>query len=109
MVMKLPAPVQTYFDADKATGDAAPIGAFAPDAIVKDEGKTHVGLDAIEAWWRAAKAQYQHTAEPCEMLEERGLTIVRARVIGRFPGSPALLTFAFLLGDGRIAALEIGA
>jgi hypothetical protein len=109
MVMKLPAPVQTYFDADKATGDAAPIFAFAPDAIVKDEGKTHVGLDAIEAWWRAAKAQYQHTAEPCEMLEERGLTIVRARVTGRFPGSPALLTFAFLLGDGRIAALEIGA
>lgn len=107
--MKLPAPVQTYFDADKAAGDAAPIGAFAPDAVVKDEGKTHVGHDAIEAWWRAAKAQYRHTAEPCEILEERGLTIVRARVTGRFPGSPALLTFAFQLGDGRIAALEIGA
>jgi hypothetical protein len=107
--MKLPAPVQTYFDADKAAGDAAPIGAFAPDAVVKDEGKTHVGPDAIEAWWRAAKAQYQHTAEPYEILEKRGLTIVRAKVTGRFPGSPALLTFAFQLEDGRIAALGIGA
>jgi hypothetical protein len=107
--MKLPAPVQTYFDADKADGDAAPTGAFAPDAVVKDEGGTHVGHDAIEAWWRAAKAQYQHAAEPCEILEEQGLTIVRARVTGRFPGSPALLTFAFLLGDGRITALKIGA
>jgi len=105
--MKLPASVQTYFDADKAA--AAPIGAFAPDAVVQDEGKSYVGHDAIEAWWRAAKANYQHTVEPCELLEERGLTIVRARVTGRFPGSPALLTFAFLLGEGRIAALKIGA
>ena len=48
-------------------------------------------------------------AEPWEILEERGLTVVRARVTGRFPGSPALLTFAFQLEDGRIAALEIGA
>ncbi len=106
--MKLPAPVQTYFDADEAAGDAAPISAFAPDAVVKDEGKTHVGHDAIETWW-CAKAQYQHTAEPREILEERGFTIVRATVTGRFPGSPVFLTFAFQLEDGRMAALEIGA
>ncbi|MGE0152048.1 MAG: nuclear transport factor 2 family protein [Reyranellaceae bacterium] len=106
--MKLPAPVQTYFDADKATA-AAPIDAFAPDAVVKDEGKTHVGHDAIEAWWDAAKAQYRHTAKPFESVEERGLTIVRARVTGQFPASPALLTFAFRLADGRIVALEISA
>lgn len=106
--MKLPAPIQSYFAADKATDNAAPILAFAPDAIVKDEGKTHVGHNAIEAWWRAAKAQYQHQAEPCDVQEERGLTVVRAWVAGRFPGSPALLTFAFQLEDERIAALEIG-
>ena len=102
------APLQTYFDADKADGDAAPMAAFSADAVVKDEGRTHVGHDAVEAWWRAAKVQYRHTAEPCELVEEEDLTIVRARVTGRFPGSPALLTFAFLLADGRIAALRIG-
>ncbi len=107
--MKLPAPVQAYFDADRAAAETAPTSAFAPDAVVKDEGRTHAGHDAIEAWWRAAKAQYQHTAEPREILEERGLTIVRARVTGRFPGSPALLSFAFRLAHGRIASLEIGA
>ncbi len=68
-----------------------------------------MGHAVIEAWWRAAKAQYRHTAEPCEILEAEDLTIVRARGTGRFPGSPALLTFAFLLGEGRIAALKIGA
>lgn len=106
--MKLPTPVQTFFDAERPAA-AAPIGAFAPDAVVKDEGKTHVGHAAIEAWWRTAKAQYQHTAEPCEILEESGLTVVRARVSGQFPGSPALLTFTFQVQDGRVAALEIGA
>lgn len=107
--MKLPAPVQSYFDADKGLGDAAPMDAFAPDATVKDEGRTHVGHDAIEAWWRAAKAQYRHTAEPYESREEQDLTFVRARVAGQFPGSPTLLNFVFLIRDGRIAALRIGA
>lgn len=106
--MKLPLPVQTYFDAEEAA-DAPPLGAFAPDAVVKDEGKTHSGHDAIAAWWRAAKAQYRHTAEPCGILEARGLTVVRARVSGQFPGSPALLTFSFQLQDERVTALEIGA
>ncbi len=107
--MKLPAPVQTYFDADMAFGDAPPMDAFAPGAIVTDDGRTHAGHDAIAAWWRAAKAQYRHKAAPCEILEERGLAIVRTRVTGRFPGSPALFTFAFQLSDGRITALEIAA
>ncbi len=107
--MKLPEPIRAFFDAEKGIGDTAPVRAFAPDAVVKDEGKAHVGADAIEAWWRAAKAQYRHTAEPCEVMEQRGLTIVRAKVSGQFPGSPALLTFAFQLNDGRIAALEISA
>lgn len=107
--MKLPEPIQVFFDAEKGAGDTAPVRAFAPDAVVKDEGKTHVGHDAIEAWWRTAKAQYQHMAEPCGILEEGGLTVVRAKVTGRFPGSPALLSFAFQLNNGRIAALEISA
>lgn len=106
--MKLPAPIQIYFEADQAAGPA-PVRAFAPDAVVADEGKTHIGHGAIAAWWDAAKTQYGHRAEPCEIREEQGLTLVRARVTGRFAGSPALLTFAFRLADDRIAALRIGA
>lgn len=49
-VVKLPAPIQAYFDADKAAGTAAPSSAFAPHAVVRDEGRTHVGPDAIAAW-----------------------------------------------------------
>lgn len=107
--MKMPAPVQAYFDADRSADGACPAGAFAPDAVVRDEGRSHTGREAIVAWWRAAKAEYRHRSEPCEILEEGATTTILARVTGRFPGSPALLTFAFRLDDGRIGALEIGA
>ncbi len=107
--MNLPAPVKAFFDADKGPPDTAPLDAFASDAVVEDEGRTHAGPEAIGAWWRAAKAQYRHRAEPCEIREAQDRTVIRARVTGQFPGSPALLTFAFRLVDGRIAALRIGA
>lgn len=107
--MKLPAPIKAFFDADKGAPDAPPLAAFASDAVVEDEGRPHAGLAAIGAWWRAAKAQYRHTAEPCEIHEGPDRIIVRARVTGDFPGSPALLTFAFRLAGDRITELRIGA
>lgn len=107
--MILPAPIRAFFDADADSTGAAPLGAFAPQAVVRDEGRTHVGHDAIAAWWRAAKAEYRHTAEPLEATEDHGRAFVRARVTGDFPGSPADLTFAFRVEDGLITGLEIGA
>ena len=107
--MKLPSPIRTYFDADGKPDGAAPIGAFAADAIVEDEGKTYRGHEAIAAWWRAAKAKTEHTAEPFDIADKNGATEVRAKVSGNFPGSPADLTFAFRLKDDAIVGLRIGA
>jgi hypothetical protein len=42
------------------------------------------------------------------MSELAGKTVVRARVSGNFPGSPAMLTFTFGLTGDRISELEIG-
>jgi hypothetical protein len=107
--MKLPLPIQSYFDADEKMDSEALIRAFASDAVVNDEGQSHVGHNAIEAWWRAAKAKYQHLAQPLEAGEQEDVTTVRAKVTGQFPGSPARLIFAFRLSGDRIAELEIGA
>jgi hypothetical protein len=107
--MTLPTALRTFFAADGDSSGAAPLGAFAPDAVVRDEGKTHTGHTAIEAWWTAAKAAYHHTAEPLETADEGDRTRVRARVSGDFPGSPAILTFAFRTEGGLITHLEIGA
>jgi hypothetical protein len=107
--MNPPSAVQAYFDADKSNDGEALIHAFAPDAVVNDERHSYAGREAIDAWWRAAKAKYQHVIEPLEMREEHDVTEVRAKVTGQFPGSPVTLTFAFRLKGGQITGLEIGA
>ncbi len=106
--MRLPQPIQTFFDADQDEGGRAPVDAFAPDAVVKDEGQVHQGHVAISSWWSAAKAEYQHAAKPLKFAQQNGVTTVRAKVTGNFPGSPAVLNFAFTLTGDRIAVLEIG-
>ena len=107
--MRLPLPIQTFFDADQGGASAQLSEAFLPEASVTDEGHTHTGLAAIAAWWHATKAEYRHTATPLRVEENDGITKVEARVAGDFPGSPAMLTFAFALQGDRIARLEIDA
>jgi ketosteroid isomerase-like protein len=107
--MNLPSAIQAYFDADSSNDGAALLRAFAPDAFVIDEGQSHAGRHAIEAWWREVKAKYQPVTVPLELVEKGDVTQVRARVSGRFPGSPVTLTFAFRLDREQIRALEIGA
>lgn len=106
--MNLPAPIQTYFTAVAPQDGARLAQAFAADAVVQDEGATHRGPEAITAWWMAAKAKYRHNAEPLELTAVDDKTVVRARVSGDFPGSPAVLTFTFGLADGLIQDLRIG-
>lgn len=106
--MHLPAPIQTYFEADRRHARDALIAAFAPDAAVMDEGERHVGRQAIGAWWSETKSRYKAVLEPLELREGEGAVRVLARVSGDFSGSPITLSFAFQLDDGRIKTLEIG-
>lgn len=105
--MNLPAPITTYFSAGEQDAGAF-AAAFAPDAIVHDEGRLHRGPAEITRWWQSARAKYRHTAEPLDMAAVDGKTLVRARVTGDFPGSPAVLTYRFGLAADRITDLEIG-
>lgn len=105
--MTLPSPVLAYIDADGRNDGVALTDAFAPDAAVKDEGRTHSGLEAIGTWWRAAKAKYQHVIEPLESTDDGQTTRVLMNVTGQFPGSPARMVFAFQVSGSRIAGLEI--
>ncbi|MBP1882484.1 nuclear transport factor 2 family protein [Sinorhizobium mexicanum] len=108
--MNLPHSIESYFAADQGKAGMAPAGIFATDATVVDEGMSHVGPEAIATWWKRAKEQYEHTAEPLHVVTSDEVTIVRARVTGQFPGSPAVLTYRFnLQDDQKIARLEIGA
>lgn len=107
--MNLPSPIQTYFDADRRGDGVALIHAFSPDAVVQDEARSHAGHQAIDAWWHDVKTRYRHVIEPLEVARNGDFAKVRARVTGQFPGSPAMLTFAFRLEGDQITGLEIGA
>jgi hypothetical protein len=102
----LPDPIAAYFAADQRSADTI-TRCFTAQAVVKDEGRTHTGLEAIKAWKAAAAAAYTYTSEPFAMEQKDGLHVVTSRVTGNFPGSPLDLRYRFRLEGGLIASLEI--
>ncbi len=105
--MQLPDSVKAYFESEQPADSEAFLAAFTDDAIVEDEGARREGLDAIHAWWTAARRRYQYTAKPIETTGTGNPITVRAVVTGNFPGSPTTLTYRFTLRDRKIALLEI--
>ena len=107
MTIALSGPVSAFFDAER-TQDLEALGrCFSERAIVRDEGRTVEGPEAIKRWMKEAKAKYHHTAEPLAVSHRDGTTIVTARVAGAFPNSPLDLEHSFVVEDGRIVSLEI--
>jgi ketosteroid isomerase-like protein len=96
-----------YFAAENRN-DTDAIGAcFADHAVVRDEGRTIKGVPNIKRWMRDAKAKYQHTVEPIEVVKRDGKTVVVAKVAGNFPNSPVNLDHIFEIEGDRISSLEI--
>ena len=103
----LPKAIELYMSSENAHNADALAACFAPDATVRDEGRTREGLKDIAAWRRETTEKYQHTFAPIAVIERDGKTIVTTKVSGNFPGSPVTLDFVFRLKDGKIASLEI--
>jgi hypothetical protein len=109
MSLVLPEMLQRYYASQNAHDVDAMVACFASDAVVRDEGHTYAGADAIRAWKQETSAKYRVAATPLESRIEGGSTLVVVRVSGAFPGSPANLTYRFgLSAAGKIKALEVG-
>ena len=104
----LPDPIAAYFAADMQGTDAV-ARCFTTRAVVKDEGHTYAGIEAIKAWKAAASTQYTYRCEPFAVEPKEGCHVVTSRVAGNFPGSPVDLRYRFFLEHGLIASLEITA
>jgi hypothetical protein len=108
MSLQLPVPIERYVQiANSDTPEAVP-ECFAPDAIVRDEGQTYEGVVAIKDWMAATKKKYGHTVTPLELAEHGGQSVLKARLVGSFPGSPITVNFNFVLAGGKIHSLAIG-
>lgn len=105
--LTLPEPIAAYFAAEHKPETLA--RCFTAQAVMKDDGHTYTGVDAITAFMAEASARYSATSVPFASEREDGLQIVRAKVTGNFPGSPIDMSYRFRLERGLIASLEITA
>ena len=103
----LPEPIAAYFAAEHSPEALA--RCFTSQAVMKDDGHTYTGVDAIKAFMAEASEKYSATTVPFALEREDGLQIVSAKVTGNFPGSPINLSYRFRLERGLIASLEITA
>ena len=108
MSATLPEPLSAYFGAKNGHDIDAMLAPFAADAVVKDEGQERRGLAAIRAWMEETTRTYRDTVKITDVAWTDGRTVVAGLVCGDFPGSPAMLHFAFTLEAGKVARLEIG-
>lgn len=108
MIAELPAPVRLFFESDAARDDEGLRAVLAPEIHVHDEAQDYHGPDEVIAWRKAAAAKYTYTSTPLAHEHAGDQVRVRARLEGNFPGSPADVTYAFVLRDGLIAGLGIG-
>jgi hypothetical protein len=108
MLPNLPDNLLHYFDAQNSHDADGMTACFAREAEVHDEGRTYVGHDAIRKWKIETIAKYGITIEALSAIGQAGTLTVVARVTGSFPGSPANLTYDFVVDDsGLIRRLAI--
>ncbi|KRC34400.1 nuclear transport factor 2 family protein [Acidovorax sp. Root219] len=105
--LTLPEPIAAYFAAEH--NPEALARCFTAQAVMKDDGHTYTGVDAIKAFMAEASARYSATTVPFALEREDGFHMAKAKVTGNFPGSPIDLSYRFRLERGLIAALEIKA
>ncbi|CAN7591603.1 nuclear transport factor 2 family protein [Duganella sp. LjRoot269] len=103
--MTLPAPIVKYFASEH--NPEALAQCFKADAILKDDGHSYEGVEAITAFLAAASVKYNATTVPFDMKDDDSFHVVLAKVTGNFPGSPANLSYRFGLDRGLIDSLEI--
>lgn len=107
MAIELPKPIAGYFEADKGLSSEVIAACFTPAAVVKDEGHTYTGRDAIRRWKDESSAKYSYTSEPISIVEEEGRIVVASHLAGDFPGSPVDLRYFFVLDGEKISELEV--
>ncbi|MGA7211292.1 MAG: nuclear transport factor 2 family protein, partial [Pseudolabrys sp.] len=60
MSIHLPIPIEQFMSSENARDPDALAACFAPDATLRDEGRTREGLKNIVAWQRETTDKYQH-------------------------------------------------
>ncbi|MCF6506625.1 nuclear transport factor 2 family protein [Blastococcus sp. MG754426] len=105
---QLPAPIRSYLAAHAARDADTALRAFAPGAVVVDEGTTYRGTEEIRGFLSHAGAAFSYTTElvGAERAGD-GRWVAVNHLEGDFPGGVADLRYRFVMDGDRIAELVI--
>lgn len=103
----LPVPVGRYLTAHRDRDADAALAVLTPDAAIVDDGRTHSGREAVQAWLGSEASEYSYRIEPMTAWRTGDEITVVQRLIGDFPGGTVDLRFTFTLASGRIDRLVI--
>jgi hypothetical protein len=106
-MINLPKPIATYVEANARLDAQGMLKAFAPDAVMHDEGRAHSGHTEILALIQKNVIALQAIFTPDTQREEDGYVIVEGPTTGNFRGSPLRFTFRFTLENDLITVLEV--
>jgi hypothetical protein len=97
MSVHLPKPIERFLSSENALDPDVLAACFAPDGIVRDEGRTREGLEGIVAWRR-------ETAEtrPLAAVERDGKTLSRRKFLEVFPAARSLSILSSVLRTARL-------
>lgn len=82
MSLSLPDAITTYFRISNGADDSHLGECFTDDACVFDEGETHRGRPAIQAWMRATRAKNEYRVEPVSVSQHGNTLAVTATITG---------------------------
>lgn len=105
--MNLPNVIVDLTNAQNNFDSVAYTNCFSETAIVFDEGKNHKRKMEIQQWIKKANEEYQAVMKPLEYSTTE--EVLKAEVLGNFPGSPIVLSYRFKLKGGLIESLKITA
>ena len=105
----LPETVRTYLAAHRDRDTATALRAFAPTAVVEDDGTTYRGTEEIRHFLTRAGAQFSFTSElvAAHRVDETHW-VATHRLEGDFPGGVVDLDYRFTLAGDRLTHLVIG-
>lgn len=106
--VQLPAPVRGFLAAHTARDADTAIGAFTPNAVVTDEGRTFRGTEEIAGFLRHSGSDFTYTTEltGARRVDDEHWVAVN-HLEGNFPGGVVDLAYRFTMDGDLIAELVI--
>jgi hypothetical protein len=107
MNLELPPIIQKYVEASNQHNVKSILACFSDKAIVRDEGETLRGKDAIDSWIVKTIEKYKFKFKPVSLKEDDTSVIVAIEVSGTFRGSPVTPDYHFAIENDKIFSLTI--